>query len=127
MLPRLQVRSIYSLSNSYLAYCSATAFVWLADQVQAHTYASQAVELADAEPEPTVSTRVSVRADLAIALAQAREPEASATVAIEAMDLWAMRRAYPARKRIHELLAALSPYPEQCVVNLKERWAWISG
>ncbi len=122
-----QVRSIYSLGTSYLPYCSATAFVWLGDQVNARMYASQAVELADAEPEPTVSTQVSVRADLAIALTQARELDAAAAVAIEAMDFWVLRRAYTARKRIHEVLAALQPYPEPCVTDLKERWQWISG
>lgn len=122
-----RARSIYSLGTSYLPYCSATAFVWLGDQAHAQTCASQAVELADTEPEPTVSTRVSVRVDLAIALILAHELDAAAAVAIEAMDLWAMRRAYPARKRIYELLTALHPYSEPCVIDLKERWAWISG
>jgi transcriptional regulator with XRE-family HTH domain len=126
-LPQSQVRSIFSLDTSYLPYCSATAFVWLGDQMHACMCASQAIELADSEPAPTISTRVIVRTDLAIALAQTRELDAAATVAIEAMDLWAMRRAYPARKRIHELLTALQPYPEPCVIDLKERWQWISG
>ena len=85
------------------------------------------MELVDAEPQPTVSTRVSVRVDLAIALAQAREPEAAAAIVVEAMDFWADRRAYPVRKRIHELLAFLQLYPEPRVIELKERWQWISG
>lgn len=127
MLPQSPVRSIYSLSNSYPSYCSSTAFVWLGDQVHARRYASQAVELADTDPEPAISTRVSARADLAIALVQAHEPGGAASVAVEAMDLWATRRAYPARKRIHELLAALQPYREPCVIDLRERWQWISG
>jgi DNA-binding XRE family transcriptional regulator len=122
-----QARSIYSLGKSYLPYCSATAFVWLADHVQARIFASQAVGLTDAEPEPTVSTQVSVRADLAIAFAQAREPDAAVAVAIEAMDLWTLRQAYPTRKRIHEILVALQPYSEPCVIDLRERWMWISG
>lgn len=121
------VRSIYSLGASYLPYCASTAFVWLGDQANARVWASQAVELVDAEPQPTVSTRVSVRVDLAIALTQARELDAAAAIAIEAMDFWAVRRAYPARKRIHELFAALQSYPEPCVIELKERWQWISG
>jgi DNA-binding XRE family transcriptional regulator len=127
VLPQTRVRSIYSLGDSYLPYCSATAFVWLADQVHARTCAAWAVELVDAEPKPTVSTRVSVRADLAIALAQAHELDEAVAVAIEAMDFWTMRRAHPPRKRIHELLTALQPYPEPCVIDLRERWLWISG
>lgn len=126
-LTKSQCRSIYSLGTSYLPYCSATAFVWLGDQVHARMCASHAVELADSEQEPTISTRVSVRADLAIALAQAREPDAAAAVATEAMDLWAMRRAHPARKRIHELLIALQPFEVACVIELKDRWQWISA
>ncbi|MGB6164149.1 MAG: hypothetical protein WCF33_01775 [Pseudonocardiaceae bacterium] len=126
VLPLLHVRSIYSLGTSYLPYCSATAFVWLGDLSQARTYASQAVELADTESEPTISTQVSVRVDLAIALAQAHELDAAAAVAIEAMDFWAMRRTYPIRKRIRDLLATLQPSSEQCVIELKERWQWIS-
>ena len=120
-------RSIYSLDASYLPYCAATSFVWLGDPANARMWASRAVELADVEPEPTVTTRVVVRVDLAAALAQAREPDAAAAVATEAMDFWAARRAYPARKRIYELLAMLQPYPEPCVVDLTERWQWISG
>ncbi|MGH3801892.1 MAG: helix-turn-helix domain-containing protein [Pseudonocardiaceae bacterium] len=128
VLPKPHVRTIYSLGTSYIPYCSATAFVWLGDQVHARMCASHAVELADTEPEPTVSTQVSVRADLAIALTQAHELDAAAAVAIEAMDFWTLRRAYPARKRIHECLAVLQPYyHEPCVINLKERWQWISG
>ncbi len=127
MLSKPAVRSIYSLGSSYLPYCASTAFVWLGDQANARTWASQAVDLADSEPQPTVSTRVSVRVDLAIALTQAREPDAAAAMAIEAMDLWAVRRAYPSRKRIHELLVALQSCPGPYVTDLKERWMWISG
>lgn len=127
LLSQPQNRSIYSLGSSYLPYCSATAFVWLGDQVHARMYASHAVEIADSEREPATSTRVSVRADLAIALAQAREPDAAAAVATEAMDLWATRRAYPTRKRINELLTVLQPFEVACVIDLKDRWQWISA
>jgi hypothetical protein len=47
-------------------------------------------------------------------------------VGSEAMDIWAERPTHPARRRIEELLAALRPFAEPCVVELRERWRWIS-
>ncbi len=120
-------RTIYSFGSSYFPYCAATTFVWLEDPVHAHIWASQAVELTDAEPEPAVSARVVVRVDLAVALALSGDAEGAATVGAEALDIWADRPTHPARKRIHQMLVTLQPFPEPCVTDLTERWRSISN
>ena len=119
-------RSIFSLGPSYLPYCATTAFVWLGDPTRARMSASQVVEPTGAKPEPAVG-RAIARVDLAIALAQDSEPEAASAIGLEALDICAQRVTLPARRRIEELLAALRPFTEPCVIELKERWRWISG
>jgi transcriptional regulator with XRE-family HTH domain len=121
------VRSIYSLNASYLPYCTATTFVWLGDPANARLWATQAVELGDADPVSEPGARISARVDLAVALTQADEHDGAAAVGKEAMDIWVQRLTHPARKRIEELLAALRPFTEPCVVELRERWRWISS
>ncbi|MGH3772654.1 MAG: hypothetical protein ACRDRW_14885 [Pseudonocardiaceae bacterium] len=120
------VRSIYSLGDSYLPYCAATAFVWLGDPANARIWASQAVEPTGDKPEPSVG-RATARIDLAIALAQDSELEEASATGLDALDICAHRLTLPARRRIEELLAALSPFTEPCVVELRERWQWISS
>ena len=119
-------RSIYSLDVSYLPYCAATAFVWLCDPSKARMWASQTVEPAGDNPGPSVG-RAIARIDLAIALAQDSEPEEASATGLEALDICAHRLTFSAKRRIEELLAALRPFTEPCVVELRERWRWISS
>lgn len=119
-------RSIYSLGSSYLPYCAATSSVWLGDTANARMWASQAVESTGNKPEPTVG-RATARLDLAIALAQDSELEESSAVGMEALEICAQRLTLPAKKRIEELFATLRPSVEPCVVELRERWRWISS
>jgi hypothetical protein len=120
------VRSIYSLGSSYIPYCAATAFVWLSDPAIARMWASQAIEPTDGKPEPTVG-RATARIDLAIALVQDSELEEASATGLEALNICAHRVTLPARRRIEELLAALRPFTEPCVIELRERWRWISS
>jgi len=120
------VRSIYSLGASYLPYCAATSFVWLSDPANARMWASQAVETTGDKPEP-IGSRASARIDLAIALAQESELEEASAVGLDALDICAQRLTLPTRRRIEELLAALRPFTVPCVVELRERWRWISS
>ncbi|MGH3766858.1 MAG: helix-turn-helix domain-containing protein [Pseudonocardiaceae bacterium] len=119
-------RSIYSLGKSYLPYCAATCFVWLCDPVNARMWVSQSVDLTGSKPGPTVG-HATTRIDLAIALAQDSELEEASATGLEALDICAQRLTLPARRRIEELLAALRPFNEPCVVELRERWLWISS
>ena len=119
-------RSIYSLGASYLPYCAATAFVWLGDPANARMWASQAVAPTGGKPEPSVG-RATARIDLAIALAQDSELEEASANGLEALNICAHRMTLPARRRIEELLAALRPFTEPCVIELRERWRWISS
>lgn len=120
------IRSIYSLGTSYLPYCAATSFVWLGDAANARMWASWAVESTGNKPEPTVG-RATARIDLAIALVQDFELEEASAVGLEALNICAQRLTLPARRRIEELLASLRPFTEPCVVELRERWRWISS
>ncbi|MDQ3760534.1 MAG: hypothetical protein M3460_02190 [Actinomycetota bacterium] len=120
------VRSIYSLGSSYLPYCAATSFIWLGDASNARMWASEAVESRGNKPEPTVG-RATARIDLAIALAQDSELEEASNVGLEALNICAQRLTLPARRRIEELLMTLRPFTEPCVVELRERWRWISN
>jgi transcriptional regulator with XRE-family HTH domain len=126
MLSQPLIRSIYSLGASYLPYCAATSFVWLGDAANARMWASWAVEPTGNKPEPTVG-RATARIDLAIALAQDFELEEASTVGLDAINVGAQRLTLPARRRIEEFLAALHPFTEPCVVELRERWQWISS
>ena len=119
-------RSIFSLGTSYLPYCATTTFVWLGDPTRARMWASHVVEQTGAKPEPVVG-RAIARVDLAIALAQDSEPEAASVIGLEALGICAQRVTFPAKRRIEELLAALGPFTKPCVIELKERWRWISG
>ncbi len=119
-------RSIYSLGISYLPYCAATAFVWLCDPANARMWASQSVESTSNKPEPTVG-QATARIDLAIALTQDSELEEASANGLEALNICAHRLTLPARRRIEELLAALRPFTEPCVIELRERWRWISS
>lgn len=120
------VRSIFSFGASYIPYCAATSFVWLRQPGRARDCATQAVEICDSEREPPVG-RAIARIDLAIALAQAREPEGASATGLEALDICAERVTLPARRRIGELLTVLRPFPEPSVVELQERSKWIFG
>ncbi|MGH3853112.1 MAG: hypothetical protein ACRDR6_06360 [Pseudonocardiaceae bacterium] len=120
------IQSIYSLGPSYLPYCAATSFVWLGDPANARMWASQAVEPTGNKSEPSVG-RATARIDLAIALAQDSELEEASATGIEALDICAHRLTLPARRRIEELLATLQTFTEPCVVELRERWRWISS
>jgi hypothetical protein len=120
------VRSIYSLDSSYLPYCAATSFVWLGDPANAGVSASQAVEPAGDTPGPSVG-RAIARIDLAIALVQDSELEEASTTGLEALDICAHRLTLSAKRRIEELLTAVRPFTEPCVVELRERWRWISS
>ncbi|MGH3798639.1 MAG: helix-turn-helix domain-containing protein [Pseudonocardiaceae bacterium] len=126
MLSQPLVRSIYSLGASYLPYCAATSFVWLGDPANARMWASQAIEPTGDKPEPSVG-RATTRIDLAIALAQDSELEEASANGLEALNICAHRLTLPAKRRIEELLAALSPFTEPCVIELRERWRWISS
>jgi hypothetical protein len=126
VLSQSLVRSIYSLDASYLPYCAATSFVWLGDPANARISASQAVEPAGDTPGPSVG-RAIARIDLAIALVQDSELEEASTTGLEALDICAHRLTLSARRRIEELLAAVQPFTEPCVVELRERWRWISS
>jgi len=120
------VRSIYSLGVSYLPYCAATSFVWLGDPANARMWASQAVESTGGKPEPSVG-RATARIDLAIALVQDSELEEASATGLEALSICAHRLTLPARRRIEELLVVLRPFAEPCVIELRERWRWISS
>ncbi len=122
-----QTRSFFSFDDPYVPYYAGTTYVWLSETTRARTWANQAIELCDADPVPWPVARTSARVDLAVALAQAGERDGAAAVGSEAMDIWAERPTHPARKRIDELLAALRPFTEPCVVELRERWRWISA
>ncbi|MDQ4032120.1 MAG: transposase, partial [Actinomycetota bacterium] len=127
VLSQPPIRSIYSFGACYLPYCAATAFVWLGDPAHARIWASEAIKpTGGSKPEPAVG-RAIARVDLAIAMAQDSEPEAASAMGLEAMDICAQRITLPARRRIEELLAALGPFSEPCVMELRERWQWISG
>lgn len=120
------VRSIYSLNASYLPYCAATTFVWPGDSANARMWATQAVEPTGDKPGPSVGQAIA-RIDLAIALAQDSELEEASAIGLEALDICAHRLTLSARKRIEELLAVLCPFTVPCVVELRERWRWISS
>jgi len=75
--------------------------------------------------QPTVG-RAIAHLDLAIALAQSAEPEEASAVGTEAIRICTNRLTIPARRRFDELLAALDPFTEPYVVELRERWQWIS-
>lgn len=122
-----QTGSFFSFDAPYLPYYAGTAYAWLGKTACARSWASQAIELCDADPTPWPVARTSARIDLAVALTQAGEHDGAAAVGAEAMDIWAERPTRPARKRIEELVAALRPFNEPCVVELKERWQWISN
>lgn len=118
-------RSIYSLGASYLPYCAATAFVWLGDSANALRFAGEAIEAANGPGEPPVG-RATSRIDLAIALAQDSEVEEASVIGIRALEVCTQRVTLIARRRIEELLESLQPFTEPCVVELRERWQWIS-
>lgn len=126
MLSDNLVRSIYSLGASYIPYCATTAFVWLGDTANARMWASRSVASTGDKPEPTGS-RATTRIDLAIALTQDSELEEASSVGLEALDICAHRLTLPIRKRVEELMAALHAFTEPCVIELRERWRWISG
>jgi transcriptional regulator with XRE-family HTH domain len=122
-----QTGSFFSFDAPYLPYYAGTAYVWLGETARARTWASQAIELCDGDSVSWPVARTSARVDLAVALAQAGEHDGAAAVGIEAVDIWAERPTYPARRRVEELLTALRPFPQPCVVELRERWRWISS
>ncbi|HEY2723089.1 MAG TPA: hypothetical protein VGI84_00255 [Pseudonocardiaceae bacterium] len=111
---------------SYIPYCAATSFVWLGDPTNARSWATQAIEQTGGSPEPTVG-QATARIDLAIALAQDSELEQASITGIEALDICSRRLTLTATRRIEELLAVLRPFTEPCVVELRERWRWISN
>jgi DNA-binding XRE family transcriptional regulator/tetratricopeptide (TPR) repeat protein len=121
-----QTGSFFSFDAPYLPYYAGTAYAWLGETARARTWASQAVNLCDANPDPWPVARTSARVDLAVALTQAGEHDGAAAVGTEAVDIWAARPTDPARRRIEELLTALRPSAQPCVVELRERWQWIS-
>ncbi|MGH3903408.1 MAG: hypothetical protein ACRDTE_04330 [Pseudonocardiaceae bacterium] len=118
-------RSIYSFGASYLPYCAATAFVWLDDSTNALRSASEAIEATNGTGEPPVG-RATSRIDLAIALVQDSEVEEASAIGLQALDACTQRVTLIARRRVEELLVALQPFTEPCVVELRERWQWIS-
>jgi DNA-binding XRE family transcriptional regulator len=122
-----QTRSFFSFDMPYVPYYAGTTYVWLGETARARIWASQAIELCDADPFPWPVARTSARVDLAVALTQAGEHDGATAVGKEAMEIWAERPTRPARKRIEELLAALRPFTVPCVVELRERWRWISS
>ncbi|MGH3996090.1 MAG: helix-turn-helix domain-containing protein [Pseudonocardiaceae bacterium] len=119
--------SFFSFDTPYLPYYAGTAYVWLGETARARAWASQAVQMCDEDPVPWPVARTSARIDLAVALVQAGEHEGAAAVGTEAVDIWAERPTHPARRRVEELLAALELLTEPCVVELRERWRWISS
>ncbi|MGQ0778671.1 MAG: hypothetical protein ACT4NY_30375, partial [Pseudonocardiales bacterium] len=119
------IPSIYSFGASYLPYCAATAFVWIGDPANALRSASEAIEATSGTPEAP-NGRVISRIDLAIALVQDFELEEASAIALQALDVCAQRVTHTASRRIEELLVSLHPFTEPCVVELKERWRWIS-
>jgi len=122
-----QTRSFFSFDMPYVPYYAGTTFLWLGDTARARAWAGQAIELCDTDPSPWPVARTSARVDLAVALTQAGEYDGAAAIGNEAMDIWAERPTRPARKRIEELLATLRPFTVPCVVELRERWRWISS
>jgi hypothetical protein len=122
-----QTGSFFSFDAPYLPYYAGTAYAWLGETARARIWASQAIEICDADPIPWPVARTSARVDLAVALTQAGEHDGAAAVGTEAVNIWAERPTDPARKRIEELLAALRPLTEPCVVELTERWRCVSG
>ncbi|MDQ4031711.1 MAG: helix-turn-helix domain-containing protein [Actinomycetota bacterium] len=126
---RLEPRtgSFFSFDAPYLPYYAGTAYLWLGKAAVARTWASQAIELCDADPLAWPVARTSARVDNAVALAQAGELDGAVAIGTEALDIWGRRPTHPARRRIEELLAALRQFPEPCVTELNERWRWISG
>ncbi|MGH3853106.1 MAG: tetratricopeptide repeat protein [Pseudonocardiaceae bacterium] len=122
-----ETRSFFSFDTPYVPYYAGTAYVWLGETARARTCASQAIELCDADPVLWPVARTSARIDLAVALIQTGEHDGSAAVGSEAMDIWAERPTHPAGRRIEELLAAMRPFTEPCVVELRERWRCISN
>lgn len=122
-----QTRSFFSFDTPYVPYYAGTTYVWLGETARARTWASQAIELCDADPFAWPVARTSARVDLAVALTQAGEHDSATAVGKEAMDIWAERPTRPARTRIEELLSMLRPVTVRCVVELRERWQWIAS
>lgn len=122
-----QTGSFFSFDAPYLPYYAGTAYMWLGKTALARAWASQAVDLCDANPGPWPVARTSARVDFAVALTQAGEYDGAAAVGAEAVNIWAARPTDPARRRIEELLATLRPLAEPYVVELIERWRWISS
>ncbi|MGH3830287.1 MAG: tetratricopeptide repeat protein [Pseudonocardiaceae bacterium] len=121
-----ETRSFFSFDTPYVPYYAGTAYVWLGETARARTWASQAIELCDADPVLWPVARTSARIDLAVALTQTGDHDGATAVGSEAMDIWAQRPTHPAGRRIEELLAAMRPFTEPCVVELRERWRCIS-
>ena len=122
-----QTGSFFSFDAPYLPYYAGTAYAWLGETACARTWASQAIELCDGNAVSWPVARTNARVDLAVALAQAGEHDGAAAVGTEAVDIWAERPTHPARRRVEELLTALRPFTQPCVVELRERWRWISN
>jgi hypothetical protein len=122
-----QTASFFSFDAPYLPYYAGTAYAWLGETARARMWARQAIELCDGDPVSWPVARTSARVDLAVALAQAGEHDGAAAIGTEAVDIWAERPTHPARRRVDELLAVLRPFNQPCVVELRERWRWISS
>lgn len=122
-----QTGSFFSFDAPYLSYYAGTAYVWLGKTSDARSWAGQAIELCDADPIPWPVARTNIRVDLAVALVRAGERDGAAMVGTEAMDIWAERPTYPAQKRLDELLSVLQPFTEPYVIELRERWHWLSN
>ncbi|MGH3769671.1 MAG: hypothetical protein ACRDTX_31760, partial [Pseudonocardiaceae bacterium] len=121
-----ETSSFFSFDAPYVPYYAGTAYVWLGKTARARMWATQAIEMCDANPVSWPVARTSARVDLAIALAQGGEQNGAVAVGNEAVDIWTERPTHPARKRIKELLTVLRPFTEPCVAELSERWQFIS-
>lgn len=122
-----QTRSFFSFDTAYVPYYAGTTYVWLGENARARHWASEAIELCDADPVLWPVARTSARIDLAVALTQAGEHEGAVAVGAEAVDIWVARPTDPAKRRIEELLAAVRPLIEPSVRDLRERWRCLSG
>lgn len=122
-----RIGSLFSFDPPYLPYYAGTACSWLGDVMRARAWASEAIQLCDADAAAWPVARTGARIDLAVALVRARELDAAVATATDAIEIWSRRPTDPASRRIEELLAAVEPFRERSVVELTELWRSMSG
>lgn len=121
-----QVGSLFSFDAPYLPYYAGTAYGWLGDGPCARAWATQAIELCDADPKAWPVARTSARIDAAVALVRSGDLDSAIATGCDAIEIWSQRPTQPAKQRIEELLGAAEPFREHAVDDLAERWRSVS-